>query len=314
MYNELLKFLKSSKTQCQLTITKYRRNDTLLIIKYYYDDNNILLYTQFNYENDLDINKRLEYSGFYNLKSNTFYDTTYNLKDIIDIKNIVFLNELKEKIKSLVLKKCMEIIKKDFKDIDVLKSKIKLNDLDKRSIEEIKNYSSKQVAKQYFLEGKSIDDINICITNTPKIYFEHVIKYIDNIDCAIDEIANKYINDNFKNIYLNYLYTEMYKKEFLKIQNDKNNTLHLRKAIKESITDQKTVNVTIFKDDKEFSFKTDTDVFKYGICCDYYSAYNIAAKDRQKFYDLFGRSADYTASEIVKITYSKKVLYSKLVA
>ncbi len=75
MYNELLKFLKSNKTQCKLTITKYRRNDTLLIIKYYYDDNNILLYTQSNYENDLDINKKLEYSEFYNLKSNTFYDT-----------------------------------------------------------------------------------------------------------------------------------------------------------------------------------------------------------------------------------------------
>lgn len=313
MYNELLEFLKSDRTQCKLTITKYRRNDRLLIIKYYYDENNILLYTQFNYENDLDINKDLKYSGLYNLKSNAFYDTTYDLENILSIKSTASLDELKEKIKSLVLKKCIEIIKKDFKNIDNVKAKITLNDFDKKNIEEVKKYRSKEVATQYFLEGKTIDDINVCINNTPKIYFEYIARYINN-NLFIDEIAQKHINDNLKDIYLNYLYTEMYKKEFLKIHDDKTNILHIRKAIKESVKDKKTVNVTIFKDNKKFSFKTDANVFKHGIYCDHYSTYDIVAKDRQKFYDLFGRIADYTANEILAITYCKKVIYSKEVA
>lgn len=313
MYNKIIEFLKSNKIQDEITINKNGENNTLIIIKYYYDDNNIILYTQLN-DDDLDISKNIEYSGIYNIKTNTFYDISYTLRCIMALQNVPSCFELEDTINSLVLKKCREIIKKDFKNIYALKYKIELSDWDKKDIERHKNYYARKTAQRYFLEGKTIDDIDIRIKNIPEISFKHIIDYINNNELLINEIAQQHINNNLKYIYLNSLFTEMYKKEFLEIQNDKTNILHLQKSIKESITGQKTVNVTIFKDNKEFTFKTGTVALKLCSMIDYYSPYYIVAKDRKKFYELFGESADYTADEIVKITYGKKNIYVKEVA
>lgn len=316
MQNELLEFLKSNETQHEFIIDKYGIKGVLIMIKYKYDENNIFLYTQYQYENSLDILKQFEYSGFYNLKSNTFYDIkAYNLENIvIPQDNIISLSKLKEIINSLVIKKCKEIINRDFKNIEVLKSKVKLSEYEKRKIEYYKKFAHKQEAQKYFLDEKTINDIEISINDVKNISVDDILKYIDNDKLLIDDIAIKHVNNNLNSIYIKILCSEMLKKEFLKIQNDKTNILHIKKAIKDCIKDQKTVNVTIFKDNKEFTFKTGVNELKRVAFLSYYLEYDMIAKDRKKFYELFGKNADYKAEEITKIMYSKKVLYSKEVA
>lgn len=305
MYNELLKFLKSDETH---HIFKYGKTNILIVTKYKYDENNIFLYSQISY-GSLNFRKDFNYAGFYNLKSNTLYDLNYHLRNALNLEanNIIRYGQLIEEVNSLIIQKCREIINNDFKDIEILKSKIKLSEIDKNTIKN-KNYRAIQSAKEYFKNNKSVDDIDVHIDNVSDISMQDVLKYINNDSEFIDNKAKKHIEDNLNNIYINILYAQMCKKELLKIQKDKTNILHIKKAIKDCITDQKTVTVTIFKDNKEFTFKTYVSTLKRG---DYYSSNDILAKDREEFYELFGKYEDYNADEITKITYSKKVLYSK---
>ena len=70
----------------------------------------------------------------------------------------------------------------------------------------------------------------------------------------------------------------------------------------------KTVNVTILKDGIEFTFKTEASDFRHD-CGSYYNAWGLTAADRRRFEELFGRYAGCYPQEIVRITYTRKVLY-----
>ena len=72
----------------------------------------------------------------------------------------------------------------------------------------------------------------------------------------------------------------------------------------------KTVTVTIFKDGKAFSFKTEASDLRRD-CGSHYNSWNIAASDRRAFAERFGRNADYAPEEILRITYGKRTLYEK---
>lgn len=73
-------------------------------------------------------------------------------------------------------------------------------------------------------------------------------------------------------------------------------------------TNAKTVHVTIKKNDIEFTFKVEANSL-HGNCGEYYSTWYITGSDRKKFEELFGRNANYTPKEIIRITYAKKELY-----
>ena len=75
-------------------------------------------------------------------------------------------------------------------------------------------------------------------------------------------------------------------------------------------TPAKTVNVTIFKDGVEFTFKTGTDSLRRD-CQSYYSTWYMTAADRREFERIYGRSADYYPQETQRITYARSVLYQK---
>jgi hypothetical protein len=78
------------------------------------------------------------------------------------------------------------------------------------------------------------------------------------------------------------------------------------RAIKD--TPAKTVTVSIRKDDIELTFKAEADQFRKD-CITNYSDYDIVASDRQEFRRIFGKNANYTPEEIIKIEYARNVLY-----
>ena len=97
----------------------------------------------------------------------------------------------------------------------------------------------------------------------------------------------------------------MYKRQ---VQNT-DSPLHRVKAISEAIktSGAKTVTVTVQKNGEELSFRTGTTPLRGRY--NSYSTSHIAAADRQEFERLFGRSANYCAEDITRITYGKKTLY-----
>ena len=90
---------------------------------------------------------------------------------------------------------------------------------------------------------------------------------------------------------------------------DTENPIHRMKAITEALkaSGAKTVTVTVEKDGMELTFKTAANSLTGHR--NYYSTYDIPAQDRREFERLFGRSANYSAEDIIRITYGKKTLY-----
>lgn len=96
--------------------------------------------------------------------------------------------------------------------------------------------------------------------------------------------------------------------------NDVEHPVHFTKRVIEAMKtgDYKTVNVTVTKEDgSTCTFKTGASRLYYDNTFGYYSSYDIAPRDRTKFYEAFGKHADYRVKEIEKISYGKKVLYTK---
>lgn len=100
------------------------------------------------------------------------------------------------------------------------------------------------------------------------------------------------------------------KKELQSIYDDPGHILHRVKAIIDAVQESgaKTVNVTINKEDKDFTFKYETRSLTFAPDS-YYSTYNMKASDRREFENMFGRNADFYPKEITKITYGRNVIY-----
>ena len=124
------------------------------------------------------------------------------------------------------------------------------------------------------------------------------------------EAAKAYIEEHQENILAQFYNNALLRKELQKIYDDPGHILHRVKAIIDAVTQSgaKTVNVTINKEDKDFTFKYETRTLTVAPSS-YYSSYNIKASDRREFENLFGRRADFYPNEITKITYGRNVIY-----
>lgn len=81
------------------------------------------------------------------------------------------------------------------------------------------------------------------------------------------------------------------------------------RAITEAIrgSGAKTVSITIQRDGKELTFKTEADSL-LGLRSSYNTS-SIVAPDRRRFEQEFGRSWNYSPEEITRITYGRNTIY-----
>ena len=66
--------------------------------------------------------------------------------------------------------------------------------------------------------------------------------------------------------------------------------------------------LTVRKDGKELTFKTETGDLRRD-CTGGYSHWHMIAADRRRFFECFGRNAEYRPEEILRITYGRSILY-----
>ncbi len=94
-------------------------------------------------------------------------------------------------------------------------------------------------------------------------------------------------------------------------RNGKNSYLTTLYNIIHSIPkDCKTVNVTILRNDIELTFKYDAEQLRKD-CRGGYNTWYLTNNDRQRYYAAYGDCRDFTPNDIIKITYSRKVLYER---
>ena len=254
---------------------------------------------------------RYEYQGFYNLITNKFYDLGYTLSGLMNLRSTLGCDKLKSQILNGIKEKIAEELTinhdKYFTD------NMNLDEELSNQLEYWEEYQARDSAKRDFFvdEIKSlIDFMNLRFRNNEikEINIDEILNFIQGPETLLNYYKDEFLNKCISGLYVDFKRYVIYEKYISEIKKDKSNILHKQKYLKEAIKDKKTVNVTILKNGHQFTFKTDSkDFFRLD---NEYSKYNIQAKDRRKYEELF-ECNDYLFEEIVSIKYGKQEIYSR---
>lgn len=215
---------------------------------------------------------------------------------------------LREKLRASVRKKVEKIIDGDRRNLQITEL------TDYTLIEQLQydlEYGAKEVARRYFLDtSDSKLPIFTCSYSPDKFDEDSFLAYVRDPKSFVDRETVKYIACSQEKMLYSFLRNDAVQKEYKEILADIENPVHLIKKIIAAMNKNsaKTVNVTILKNGTEFTFKTGASQLRVD-CVSYYSTFDMVASDRRKFDKLFGRNANYTPEEILRITYSRRVLY-----
>lgn len=138
---------------------------------------------------------------------------------------------------------------------------------------------------------------------------EVFLAYLKNSDDVIKTQAEKYMARHQEQFLLQFLEMGALQQAYNELMDDSTNLAHRMKAITDAVKNSggKTVNVTVVKCGQEMTFKTTArSLVGYR---ERYNGFDIQIGDRRKFEQAFGRCADYTADEIVRITYGRNTIY-----
>lgn len=301
--NELVNFIKD-ESQSEITMNNY------VVLKRKYK-NNQLLYCKYIYKTQFtDLEGSFEYRGFYNLVTNQFYGVSYPFELSWDKRNpeaTTLRNELENKIEAEIIKYLEDNHDTYFQDFSV-KNKCDNEERFKSYARDLKNdifYKGKLRSLNDFVcldwKGKDKEEIK-------EIDFDGVLDYIETPEKCISKYKKEFLKKRKCDFYNQFERYQFYIKVYNDIQKDKSDVFHRQKAIKDALKEAKTANVTILKDGQKFTFKTETNVFLR--LNNSYSSYEIVAKDRRKYKELFNYH-DYTIDEILKIKYGKNEIYNK---
>lgn len=303
--NQILNFI-NDKDKHETNI-----NNNYLLMKHSYKDN-VFLYSKNIYYDAMETLKaRYEYQGFYNLITNKFYDLGYTLSGLMNLRSTLGCDKLKSQILNGIKEKIAEelTINHDKYFMDNMNLDEELSN----QLEYWEEYQARDSAKRDFFvdEIKSlIDFMNLRFRNNEikEINIDEILNFIQGPETLLNYYKDEFLNKCISGLYVDFKRYVIYEKYISEIKKDKSNILHKQKYLKEAIKDKKTVNVTILKNGHQFTFKTDSkDFFRLD---NEYSKYNIQAKDRRKYEELF-ECNDYLFEEIVSIKYGKQEIYSR---
>lgn len=256
-------------------------------------------------------NERFEFAGIYCRKDGLLYDAGYDLTSIAENPESLkarSADTLRKRLETAVREGVEAVIGNDRNNLMVTK----LTDIMLvKNLEYAYKYSAAENARRHYLDVVDYEHQAFFCNYVPAQWKEEtLLSYISNPGEYVQEQVERFIANNQEKMLYDFLYRDAVLKEYQAILADTENPVHIIKKISAAmkVTTAKTVNVTICKDETEFTFKTEASPL-YRDCGPYYSTYDIVAADRRKFEKLFGRNIDYTPEEIVRITYAKSVLY-----
>lgn len=136
-----------------------------------------------------------------------------------------------------------------------------------------------------------------------------LLSYLKDPEDYIKTAAEQYMRDNQEEFLAQFLKKDALLAEYQILSQDSDAPVYRMRAITDALqkSGAKTVNVTVQKDGAELTFKTSAESLK-GLKSQY-STWYIAPADRLQFRHLFGAGSDYSAEDIVRITYGRSTLY-----
>ena len=249
------------------------------------------------------------YAGILRRKNGVLYDTKYEIAFLAgQDERSRCRHQLRQKLSWDVQRLVEDTIAHDRRNLRVTK----LSDPDLRwRLEMCLEYQAKTRARRRFLDNKDFTPPSFQCEYAAENWTDaSLLDYIADPEGYTAREAARYMETHQEEMLLDFLCNDLELAEYQAIIDDTENPVYLVKKIKAAVIDTpaKTVNVTIFKDGEEFSFKTEAKDLR----CDtrkYYDSWYIVSADRRKFEARYGRYANYYPQEIVRITYGKKVLY-----
>lgn len=288
------------------------KGDTYIMIRVEKSPDFEYLFCQQRYNGkSLTRDSSFKYAGIYCRKDGLLYDMSYPFTDMAE-SHEGLRNRSEEalwrQLKAAVREKVEAAIGNDRSNLII--TEVTDSSLLNR-LEYALKYSAKEQARKHFLDTVDFEPpVFQCHYDPDRWTEDMLLSCILDPEGYADQEAADYIAANQENMLFDFLYNDAVLQEYQAILADTKNPVHIVKKIMAAMrtTSAKTVNVTIFKEGVEFTFKTEATTLR-GDCTSYYHSWNMVAADRREFEGLFGRNADYYPQEIVRITYARNVLY-----
>ena len=179
------------------------------------------------------------------------------------------------------------------------------------ALEDYRKYYAARDVRQRYLETGELDSDGFHCRYVPEGWTEDAfLSYIADPLAYAEQEAERYWSENQEEIYLQFLEQDARDAEQAAIAANPQSPVHIVRQIMAvmNASSAKTVNVTVRKDGKELTFKTETGDLRRD-CTGGYSHWHMIAADRRRFFECFGRNAEYRPEEILRITYGRSILY-----
>lgn len=262
-----------------------------------------------------------EYAGIFCKRDGLVYDVQYSVRALFDEQkdqNMRGSESLFEQLKADVRSSVEATIANDRDNLRIIELS---SEEEIKMLEDFKSYYANERARTAYLGNDSDDDFESCVgyefefrcNYRPEQWTEEsFLAYILDPAGYVSSEAKEYIDSHQEHMLSEFLAGDMIAEEYEAIIKNPTNPVHFVKRIMGAmaVSSAKTVTVTIHKNDIDFTFKTEADSLRLD-CKNTYSDYRIVAADRREFQNLFGRSAEYGPEDIVRIEYSRSVLYKK---
>lgn len=304
--NKIMEFIKDqSKHEIEI-------NNKYLVMKHIYKGNVFIYLKHIFGEKMGDLIRGYTYHGFYNLKTNKFYDLRYSLSTLVDITNTLTSQDLEQQLIENIIKKIADELKTNSKKY--FREPIELNEELSEYVEHWgKNRAINSAELDFFTDQiKSLNEfIHLDFINSgiKQIGIDEIIEYIEAPEKILNYYKEEFLNKNIQQLYAEFKIYTIYQKHIIDIKNDKSHIIHRQKELRNVTQGKKTVTVTILKNGYNFTFKTDPEEFLR--LEEFHSCYTMSAKDRVKYKELFGHD-DYTIDEIISVKYGKQEIYSNV--
>lgn len=301
MEEDFNNYLRSNNA---IGVFNYGEKSKVMINKIPYNSKIDILYSLDSYSGEFfDLNSPFKYAGFYDKEKDKVYDLDYSIRWHIlnwNYKNDKFEDkqDLYNLISNDINNRVYELIQ------DGKKESFDINNFD------LLELTDKDVINE-FMNGETSCSMKDQIRNYNSRKPQDILDYLTDKNEFIEEVSRDFIVDNAEDILNDMIESESKRQKLKEIEQDKNHIFYKIRDIVNCINDNncKTVNLTIFKDNKEQTFIYDAKYLK-NYSSSYLSEYNIIKlKDREEFEENFGHSADFYFSDIVKITYGKRTIY-----
>lgn len=286
------------------------RGDRKNLIKVPYDDDfDFLYYQRACNGNNLSRNQAFYYCGFYNKLDGRLYDLQSVLRGKCpELYSGKTIRSIQDEFQTAVRGFIENIVDNN---VDNLRSPFFEDASYQQKFDHFREYYVDSEVRQRFLNDGTADDVKFhCDYDCNRFEEAQMIRYLKYPTAAVEEAATEYWQTHQDDMLLKLYMNEHVRDRLEKLEAQEDTRFHRQRNISKAINESgaKSVNVTIQRDGKDFTFKYDAYKLGCNAYMDYHS-WDMSAKDRENFRNMFEEGSRFFPQEVTAITYRGKTIY-----